>query len=153
MYMKMYSVASRDRPRIRPARCVERCRAQDGIFVLPATITTASTATYGGNGLLRTLVAALPGGHRRQGGRARADGRGRHEPARRRTRVSGDGGGYQAMRCRAKKFGASCWVKVPAGKGLTTHPYRVLCLRRSRGQSAPANKAGEAYTENPAGCR
>ena len=54
---------------------------------------------------------------------------------------------------RQDKLGASCWVKVLAGKGLTTHPYRVLRLRRSRGQLALANKAGEAYTENPAGRR
>jgi len=32
----------------------------------------------------------------------------RHEPARRRTRVSGDGGGYQAMRWSNSKAGADC---------------------------------------------
>jgi len=35
------------------------------------------------------------------------------------------------MLARQAKLGASCGVQVPVGKGLATHPYRVLRLWRS----------------------
>ena len=37
----------------------------------------------------------------------------------------------KATLVRQAKLGAPCRVKVPVGKGLTTHPYRVLRLWRS----------------------
>ncbi len=48
-------------------------------------------------------------------------------------------------------------MQVPVGKGLTTHPYRVLRLWRRAEKKIlffqGPNKAGEAYTENCAGRR
>ncbi len=45
-------------------------------------------------------------------------------------------------------------MKVPVGKGLTNHPYRVLRLwRRTEKKKISPNKIGEAYTENCAGRR
>ena len=52
---------------------------------------TGQESIFGGHGLLRTRVVALPGGRGRQGGRARA---------------SGDGGGYQVMLWSNAKAGA-----------------------------------------------
>ncbi len=43
--------------------------------------------------------------------------------------VSGNRHSYHDAR--QAKLGASCGVKVPVGKGLATHPYRVLRLWRS----------------------
>lgn len=60
--------------------------------------------------------------------------------------------GNSSTLARQAKLGASCGVQVPVGKGLATHPYRVLRLWRSSGRSG-ANKTGEAYTENHAGRR
>ena len=60
------------------------------------------------------------------------------------------GNRYPYRDARQAKLGASCRVEVPTGKGLTTHPYRVLRLWRSSGWSG-MNKTGEAYTEYPVG--
>jgi len=56
------------------------------------------------------------------------------------------------MLARQTKLGASSRVKVPVGKGLTIHPYRVLrlCGAWKKVNCFQANKTGEAYTENHA---
>jgi len=56
------------------------------------------------------------------------------------------------MLSRQDKLGVSYRVKVPIGKGLATHPYRVLRPLRSEAVYREQHM-GEAYTENPVGRR
>jgi len=108
-----------------------------------------------GKGLLRTLVVVLRRGRCRPGGRARADGRGRHEPARRRacgrasteaatrhgagrTRRPGRVGAADQRRDRAQRR----WPPTAAGRG------RARC---AVARSAAARRT-EPSTEKPPPC-
>ena len=41
---------------------------------------------------------------------------------------------------RQDKLGVSCWVQVPVGQGLATHPYRVLRLWRRQWREISADE-------------
>ena len=80
-----------------------------------------------GKRLLRTLVVALPGGHRRQGGRAGMLA-GRYEQAQRRAQASSNGGDYQSM----------CWSNSKGwgvGRPQAADPGRVAMWRANQRQN------------------